>query len=178
MNVLQMNLRKHNSGITLIALVITIIVLLILAGVSLSLIMGNDGILGRAENASEKNLIAHYKEQIELARADAKIINYDSDLTVEKLKNYFDVDCSEDWVNSTEIIKDNEIDKLKLITDDGYIFYITENITEYKGIGDVMVPEAIPSEMVQFTPADTSWKAEDGSDITNVKQALDYLYNN
>ena len=34
------------------------------------------------------------------------------------------------------------------------------------------------AEAVQFTPTDTSWKATDGSDITNVKQALDYLYDN
>ena len=35
---------KHNKGITLIALVITIIVLLILAGVSISLVVGNNGV--------------------------------------------------------------------------------------------------------------------------------------
>lgn len=42
---------KKEQGITLIALVITIIVLLILAGVSLSLVAGENGILKRAENA-------------------------------------------------------------------------------------------------------------------------------
>ena len=39
---------KQNNGLTLIALVITIIVLLILAGVSLALTIGNNGILSRA----------------------------------------------------------------------------------------------------------------------------------
>ena len=42
-------------GITLIALVITIIVLLILAGISLNLITGEDGILGRAMEAVDEN---------------------------------------------------------------------------------------------------------------------------
>ena len=43
---------KDQKGITLVALVITIIVLLILAGVSLSLVVGDNGILGRASNSS------------------------------------------------------------------------------------------------------------------------------
>ena len=45
---------KKQNGITLIALVITIIVLLILAGVSISMISGDDGIISRASSASEK----------------------------------------------------------------------------------------------------------------------------
>ena len=46
---------KKCRGITLIALVITIIVLLILAGVSLSLIAGENGILKRATGAVSQN---------------------------------------------------------------------------------------------------------------------------
>ena len=45
---------KSKSGITLVALVVTIVVLLILAGVSLSLVIGNDGIMKRAKEAKEK----------------------------------------------------------------------------------------------------------------------------
>ena len=46
--------RKTNNGITLIALVITIIVLLILAGVAISTLTGDNGILGKAVQAREK----------------------------------------------------------------------------------------------------------------------------
>ena len=46
---------KRQNGITLVALVITIIVLLILAGVSISLVVGNNGILSQASNAVVKN---------------------------------------------------------------------------------------------------------------------------
>lgn len=63
------NLRK-NKGITLIALVITIIILLILAGVSLNLVMGEKGILKSATDASEKTIKAQIKEEIELAIMD------------------------------------------------------------------------------------------------------------
>ena len=43
-----------NKGITLIALVITIIILLILAGVSISMISGENGILTKATEAKEE----------------------------------------------------------------------------------------------------------------------------
>ena len=42
---------KQNGGITLLALVITIIVLLILAGVSIGMIAGDGGIIGKANDA-------------------------------------------------------------------------------------------------------------------------------
>ena len=42
---------KNNKGVTLVALVITIIVLLILAGVALAMLTGDSGILTNAENA-------------------------------------------------------------------------------------------------------------------------------
>ena len=56
---------KKEAGITLIALVITIIILLILAGVSINTITGSDGIIGRAKQASEQTKIASVKEEIE-----------------------------------------------------------------------------------------------------------------
>ena len=63
---MKINLKK-NKGITLIALVITIIVLLILAGVSIATLTGNNGILSQAQKASEETKIAEEKEQIGLA---------------------------------------------------------------------------------------------------------------
>ena len=53
-NKLNLNINKQNNrGITLIALVITIIVLLILAGVSISMLTGTNGILTQASNARQ-----------------------------------------------------------------------------------------------------------------------------
>ena len=57
----------ESKGITLIALVITIIVLLILAGVSIATLTGNNGILSQAQKASKETKIAEEKEQIGLA---------------------------------------------------------------------------------------------------------------
>ena len=62
-----MNLKfKEKSGITLIALVITIIVLLILAGISISMLSGDNGILQRATDAKKNTETASAKEQIQI----------------------------------------------------------------------------------------------------------------
>ena len=56
-----------NKGITLVALVITIIILLILAGITLNLTLGQNGIITRAQEAGRNYMNAAEKEQIELA---------------------------------------------------------------------------------------------------------------
>ena len=57
---------KSNFGITLIALIITIIVLLILAGVTLNMVMGENGIFGKANNAKNKTEVAQYEEELRM----------------------------------------------------------------------------------------------------------------
>ena len=54
---------KKNKGITLIALVVTIVVLLILAGISISMLTGQNGILNRASEAKEKTEKAQADEE-------------------------------------------------------------------------------------------------------------------
>ena len=58
---------KNNKGITLIALVITIIVLLILAGVSIAMLTGQNGILNQATNAREDTKAAEVADKINMA---------------------------------------------------------------------------------------------------------------
>ena len=60
-------LKRKEQGITLIALVITIIVLLILAGVSIAMLTGENGILTQAQNAKNKTDKATEEEKINMA---------------------------------------------------------------------------------------------------------------
>ena len=60
---------RNQKGITLIALVITIIVLLILAGVSIAMLTGQNGILTRAQDATEETVIGDVEEATKLAVA-------------------------------------------------------------------------------------------------------------
>ena len=62
---------KNNKGITLIALVVTIIVLLILAGVSIAMLTGQNGILNKASSSAIANAIGEGKDQVALTVADA-----------------------------------------------------------------------------------------------------------
>ncbi len=54
MDMKNRKMRKEEMGITLVALVVTIVVLLILAGISLNLVIGNEGILTRSKEAADK----------------------------------------------------------------------------------------------------------------------------
>ncbi len=65
----MINIMKSNKGITLVALVITIIVLLILAGVSISLVVGDNGIMTRAKDAGTKTNEADALESFKLSVA-------------------------------------------------------------------------------------------------------------
>ena len=66
-------LKKSSKGVTLIALVITIIVLLILAGVSIAMLTGENGILTQATEAKKANTAGAEKEQIGLAMQSLKM---------------------------------------------------------------------------------------------------------
>ena len=62
---------KEERAITLIALVVTIIVLLILAGISISMLTGQNGILNRASEAKESTGAAQTEELVKLSITDA-----------------------------------------------------------------------------------------------------------
>lgn len=72
---------KQNKGITLVALVITIIVLLILAGVSISLVVGDNGVMTRATDASSKTKYAQAKEAMGIAINELQTEYFESFMT-------------------------------------------------------------------------------------------------
>ena len=66
----------YNKGITLIALVVTIVVLLILAGVSLNLVFNNNGIITKAGEAKVETRGAQVEDLVELYKSDNQISKY------------------------------------------------------------------------------------------------------
>lgn len=75
--------RPENKGITLIALVITIIILLILAGVTIATLTGDNGILTRAQEAKEETQIASENELRRLTALEAST-NLENQLYTDK----------------------------------------------------------------------------------------------
>ena len=83
---------KQKNGITLIALVITIIVLLILAGVSIAMLTGQNGILTQAQNAKTTTADKSAEEKIKLAVMAARAQSegaLDADKLVAEITNNY-----------------------------------------------------------------------------------------
>lgn len=78
---------KNKKGITLISLVVTIIILLILAGISIGMLSGDNSIINRAGNAKDQTDIAEEKEIIDIAVVHAMGKSKYGDITKENLDN-------------------------------------------------------------------------------------------
>lgn len=66
-------MKKQNKGITLVALIVTIIILLILAGIAISSISGENGLISKMKLAKEKYSISESKEKLELSITELRI---------------------------------------------------------------------------------------------------------
>ena len=77
---------KGSKGITLVALVITVIVLLILAGITISAISGENGIIQKAVEARTQTDIANVKEQARLDITELQMDKLGEDITEEELE--------------------------------------------------------------------------------------------
>ena len=81
----KITIRKNANGITLIALVITIIVLLILAGVSIAMLTGQNGILTQAQNVKTTNEHKSAEEKVKLSIMAARSQSETGALNADKL---------------------------------------------------------------------------------------------
>ena len=119
-------LNKKNKGITLIALVITIIILLILAGISISMLTGQNGILNRAQEAKVKDEKSQAQEEVTTALNYLQIENETSSatLTQENKRKILEDELKKSAKDSTVIISGNgyKVNHRK------YNFYIDENL--------------------------------------------------
>ena len=77
---------KNNKGVTLIALIITIIVLLILAGIGITMVVGQNGILSRAQEAKTTTSEKAAKEKVELSVSGAIARSNYGELTIKNLE--------------------------------------------------------------------------------------------
>ena len=116
-NKIPYNLKKNDRGITLIALVVTIIVLLILAAVAINLTIGNNGIFTRAQNATQKWEEASNNESKQLDGVVNVIDNlFDTNNNVigVKLQNSYIEDFELLQIEiDTDTIPEEEIEKAK-----------------------------------------------------------------
>ena len=104
--------RGNERGITLIALVVTIIVLLILAGITISTLVGENVIITKAIEAREKTEIAEVKERVQLDILGEQAKGTGSGITAGKLQEilgkYFTEEsipenANESWSGNTKL---------------------------------------------------------------------------
>ena len=136
----------QNRGITLIALVVTIVVLLILAGITIQLLINDGGIFSQANRAKEQTEIAVLKDRIENIRISWIVDKtLDPSLKIDDLWNRF---IAGDIIATTEDVEgpekdENGNDVYTLNTKDGYTVEIIVNETGLPEIGDI-VKGALP----------------------------------
>ncbi len=123
---------EKNFGITLIALIVTIIVLLILSGVAIATLTGENGLFARAKQAKQTQIESEMKEKLNLSIQE---------LQVEKLTEASLDDITQEWLTQklseyNPILKENETVEGKKVTlqKNGiiktYLIDINLNITE------------------------------------------------
>ena len=107
---------NNRKGITLMALIVTIIVLLILAGISISMLAGNNGIINKAIEARDSTEIAGIIEEVKMAILEKQMENL-GNLTSGDLKDVLDEYFSDVPVTLPE--DETELAELELTTIDG-----------------------------------------------------------
>ncbi len=151
---------KSTNGITLIALVITVIVLLILAGVTIATLTGDNGILTRASDAKIETIVATVKENLQLEQIEKAIdeeeVTPETLLAEGKVKRtvqqaedgnyYMYYALKEDVVEGMQGLGKGNVASLRdvfLIDDDLNVRYIAKNGREY---GDELEEKILKDE--------------------------------
>ena len=134
---------KTQKGITLLALVITIIVLLILAGITIGAITGDNGIIGNAGKAKEEAEIANEKEILEKATVQAMGSNKYGNIEEAELQDELDKETGEGKTEATDIGEEFEVvfkesNRYYTVNKDGNVGE-AQDIIEDKYPGDITV---------------------------------------
>ena len=103
---------KSTKGITLIALVVTIIILLLLAGISIAMLTGNNGILTQGQRAKEETRIAGVEEVVKLYK-QGKYIDSTTGSVTENANEMLENLKGQKLVSEDEIDRENEIITIK-----------------------------------------------------------------
>ena len=116
------------QGITLIALVVTIIVLVILAGITISILFEKNGLVEKAKNATEEYKIEEQKQKLQLAIYNLNIERQNTKIDLQELinikENGIKVLTTE---NRVKIFQDN-LKKYAIVTVNKYSFKVYEDM--------------------------------------------------
>ena len=136
---------KKQRGVTIIALTVTIIVLLILAGISISLLTDDSELIGKSQESKIETEIMQYQEKLEILKQLESVNNYTVDVN-KFLTNYVEVVKQDAMFKENKgITINNEKKTVKVITKEGYEFEVTMDDVIYVGDKGESGNESLPS---------------------------------
>ena len=162
--VLKERLKTH-KGITLIALVITIIVLLILAGVAIATLTGDNGIIAKAQQAKMQNDKAAAKEKVDLAIAAS--FDETGKIDLGHLKNNLN---NIDGINPKVGDLTDESFPLEVTVDEIKVIIKKDGNGNYStSFGDDENLAQAPTSWVKTTKTDSNWYSYNGDTVNAPK---------
>ena len=162
--VLKERLKTH-KGITLIALVITIIVLLILAGVAIATLTGDNGIIAKAQQAKMQNDKAAAKEKVDLAIAAS--FDETGKIDLGQLKNNLN---NIDGINPKVGDLTDESFPLEVTVDEIKVIIKKDGNGNYStSFGNDENLAQAPTSWVKTTKTDSNWYSYNGDTVNAPK---------
>ena len=118
---------RNKKGITLIALVVTIVVLLILAGVTISLLLDENGIIAKSKDAKNNAIESDEKEKVEMAYVSATLKKLGDTVTAEELQTELDLSVG---IGKTDVTTNGDDTLNVLFSDTEHKFNVDEGKVE------------------------------------------------
>ncbi len=150
------NLRKGNRGITLIALVITIIILLILAAVTIGALSGDNGILKNAADAKQETEKAQIIEQAKIDILGKQADNTSAELEKNEIKEVLDIyfkEVPEDFTSDTVLTTKEEYGNYEITVSEIYGGKIEEAGLTVGDMTEEQKKELIGKYVTNYEPA-------------------------
>ena len=142
---------SDNKGVTLSILVVTIIILIILAGITLSAVIGNNGLVKTSEIIEERQIISELTQDLKLKASQARTNRISTDET--SLKDIFLNNLKEQG-----IIEDKDVNPEKdtyITVDDKYVYLVEEKnddlYIDYRGKVGALFPKIIDISLTNTT---------------------------
>ena len=144
--------RKMDSGITLLALIVTVIVLLILAGITIATLTGPNSIINKANKAKEEMKKAQYLEELQVIglglQPDRVRKKWDNQTYMNRYQE--EIEDDDMFLDAKEIkqLPNTEEITIQVTTVENWVYWVTEEKVVFKG----QKGENIPPDLNTDTP--------------------------
>ena len=117
------NQKGKQKGITLIALVITIIVLLILASITIASLSGDSGVIDKSISAKERAKISELEEKLNV---ELQMVEGETGTSTATIRDYLDYIIGEGIITEDDIVPIVDSDNVYILVEDKYVFLVEE----------------------------------------------------